>query len=221
MTALRALARYARQRGLSEARCELCAAPLSSVHAHAVDVDARRILCACRPCAILFTDPAAAGGRYRTVPDRVLVDPALAIDDARWEHLGVPVGLAFFFVSSKTSRWIACYPSPAGATEADLEPSALDAWPSRALIEALAPDVEALLVRKPRRATGGEIFLAPIDACYELVGSVRRLWRGFDGGDEVHAAIDRFFAGLRARSRPVQPGGAAQTGGAAHAGGAA
>ena len=40
----------------------------------------------------------------------------------------------------------------------------------------------------------------PIDACYELVGHLRRLWRGFDGGREAHEAIDAFFAGLRGRA---------------------
>ena len=33
----------------------------------------------------------------------------------------------------------------------------------------------------------------PIDACYELVGQLRRLWRGFDGGQEAHDALDAFF----------------------------
>ena len=35
----------------------------------------------------------------------------------------------------------------------------------------------------PAAADGGaECFIVPIDACYELVGHLRRLWRGFDGG---------------------------------------
>ncbi len=41
----------------------------------------------------------------------------------------------------------------------------------------------------------------PIDACYELVGHLRRLWKGFDGGREAHDALDAFFARVRARAR--------------------
>ena len=54
-----------------------------------------------------------------------------------------------------------------------------------------------------------EAYLVPIDVCYELVGQLRRLWRGFDGGREVRVALDEFFAagrrggaGDRARVRP-------------------
>ena len=36
--------------------------------------------------------------------------------------------------------------------------------------------------RRPRARPGAECFLVPIDACYELVGQLRRLWQGFDGG---------------------------------------
>jgi hypothetical protein len=43
----------------------------------------------------------------------------------------------------------------------------------------------------------------PIDACYELVGRLRQLWRGFDGGQDAHAAMDQFFERVSARSRPV------------------
>ena len=33
--------------------------------------------------------------------------------------------------------------------------------------------------------------------CYELVGQLRRLWKGFDGGREAHDALDAFFADVR------------------------
>jgi hypothetical protein len=48
-----------------------------------------------------------------------------------------------------------------------------------------------------------ECFLVPIDACYELVGHLRRLWRGFDGGSDVHARLEEFFDDVAARSRPA------------------
>ncbi len=62
----------------------------------------------------------------------------------------------------------------------------------------MEPDVEALLVR--RDAGNEEAYLVPIDACYELVGELRRLWKGFDGGTEAREAMATFFAGLRDRS---------------------
>jgi len=63
-----------------------------------------------------------------------------------------------------------------------------------------------------RRDTAYECFLAPIDACYELVGHVRINWKGFDGGQEAWEAIDAFFDRLRRRSRSAAP---ANNGGAA------
>jgi len=51
------------------------------------------------------------------------------------------------------------------------------------------------------RGTRIEAYLVPIDACYELVGQLRRLWRGFDGGREVRVALDEFFAGVAGRCR--------------------
>jgi hypothetical protein len=45
----------------------------------------------------------------------------------------------------------------------------------------------------------------PIDACYEFVGNLRQLWRGFDGGQEAHEFIDDFFASLAACSVERRP----------------
>jgi hypothetical protein len=52
-----------------------------------------------------------------------------------------------------------------------------------------------------RDAKHGDAFLVPIDACYELVGELRRLWKGFDGGTEAREAMDAFFERLRERAR--------------------
>jgi hypothetical protein len=59
----------------------------------------------------------------------------------------------------------------------------------------ICSDVEALLVRAP-----AEGYVVPIDACYELVGHMRRLWQGFDGGQEARAEMNAFFARVKARS---------------------
>ena len=46
-----------------------------------------------------------------------------------------------------------------------------------------------------------ECYIVPIDACYELVGQLRRLWRGFDGGREANDALDAFFDDVSAKAR--------------------
>jgi hypothetical protein len=111
------------------------------------------------------------------------------------------VSVAFFFVNSTLERVAAFYPGPAGATESLLP---LEIWDdviaANPTLATLQPDVEAFLVRADRESGGAECFVVPIDACYELVGHLRRHWRGFDGGREAHEALDAFFARVRARA---------------------
>jgi hypothetical protein len=57
-------------------------------------------------------------------------------------------------------------------------------------------DVESIFVNRKEN----EVFLIPIDMCYSLVGELRLLWQGFDGGTEVRAALAEFLAGLRKRA---------------------
>jgi hypothetical protein len=184
--------------------CELCATPVPGVHPHLVQVAERRMLCVCGPCGFLFDNPGAGGGGYRRVPDRYLADPGFRLTDAQWDALQIPVGMAFFLDNSAQGKIIACYPSPAGATESELT---LDAWATGVgggrLAAQLQPDVEALLVRRDK---GGqtEALLVPIDACYRLVGLVRLHWRGFDGGADAWREIDAYFADLRAAARPLR-----------------
>jgi hypothetical protein len=188
--------------------CELCATPVPPQHPHLVQVAERRMLCACGPCGFLFDNPGAGGGGYRRVPDRYLSDPDFRLTDAQWDELQIPVGMAFFLHNSAQGKIIACYPSPAGATESEL---GLEAWTAGVgggrLAAQLQPDVEALLVRRDKAGSGAaesaECLLVPIDACYRLVGLVRLHWRGFDGGAEAWREIDGFFDALREQARPV------------------
>ena len=184
-------------------RCELCTEPIADEHGHLVDVGARRLLCACRGCYLLFTPEGAGGGHYRAVPDRYLAFADVRLSPDQWDALQIPVSVAFFFVNSTLARVAAFYPSPAGATESLLP---LDTWAelvgAHPALSTLQPDVEAFLVRAdPDGGRGAECYLVPIDACYELVGHLRRLWRGFDGGREAHDALDGFFDRVRARAR--------------------
>jgi Family of unknown function (DUF5947) len=180
-------------------RCEMCRAVLDDRHGHLVDTEKRSLTCACRACYLLFTHEGAAGGRYRAVPERVFHDPGRPLTDADWNELQIPVAMAFFFYNSALERVVAGYPSPGGATECELD---LAAWDRLAaahpLLGALAPDVEAIFVN--RTGDGNEVFLIPIDECYSLVGELRMLWQGFDGGAEARAALAKFLDSLRRRA---------------------
>ncbi|MBV9313343.1 MAG: hypothetical protein JO100_06245 [Pseudonocardia sp.] len=189
-------------------RCEMCTKPIDpDQHSHVVHLEKRSLMCACRPCALLFVERGAARGRYRTVPDRYLRDPNFSMSEAQWDELQIPVRMAFFFHNSDLERPLAFYPSPAGATESLLP---MDSWQAGIGASALAAemefDVEALLLRKVGDRT--ECVLVPIDACYELVGLVRTYWKGFDGGTEAWERINAFFAELAAKARdlPSSPG---------------
>jgi hypothetical protein len=183
-------------------QCAFCGRDLAAGHRHLVDVEDRSLACACTACGLLFQQPGAAGGRYRGVPDRCLVDPDGAVDERAWSVLGIPVGTAFLFRDAVLDRVLAFYPGPAGATESEVDEEAWErALGGSRLAAALEPDVEALLLRRTDRRV--ECFLVPIDLCYELVGRLRRCWHGFDGGAEVRAELDAFFERLAARARPL------------------
>ena len=184
-------------------RCEMCAEPISDDHPHVVDLESRALMCTCRGCYLLFTAEDAQL-RYRAVPDRYLSFPDVTLDARQYDELEIPVGLAFLFNSSVLNRTVAFYPGPAGATESELP---LEAWTrvveANPQLSVLRADVEALLLRGTGRGSEFSCHLVPIDACYALVGQLRRLWRGFDGGTEAHQAMDDFFAEIAARSRPA------------------
>jgi hypothetical protein len=187
-------------------RCEMCAEPIVEEHQHVVDLESRALMCTCRGCYLLFTAEQAEL-RYRAVPDRYLSFPDFSFGAHEWDDLQIPVGLAFLFHNSVQDRMVAFYPGPAGATESELP---LDAWRRIAAanpsLGQLRPDVEALLVRAAdREHPDFSAHVVPIDACYELVGRLRSLWRGFDGGQEARAAIESFFAAVERRSRPAPP----------------
>lgn len=178
-------------------RCEMCKAEVLDLHSHVVDLDNRSLMCACRPCYLLFASGGAGGKRFRAVPDRYVALRSFALSPGQWEELQIPVSMAFFFKNSQEDRVVGFYPSPAGATESLLP---LDAWDrllaaNPELVD-IEPDVEALLVRAP-----AEGYIVPIDACYELVGQMRRQWKGFDGGQEARAELNAFFARIKAQAK--------------------
>ncbi len=191
-------------------RCELCGVLIPPEHRHLVNLETRSLMCACRPCGLLFTKSGAAGGKFRAVPERYLRARGLVLTEAQWETLQIPVNIAFFFYNSTLGHTAAFYPSPAGATESLLP---LETWEelarSNPILSGLEPDVEALLVYRRRSGAADEegaklatfdCYVVPIDSCYELVGRIRKRWKGFEGGEEAWQEIDAFFAAVREKS---------------------
>lgn len=189
--------------GPDEENCEFCATGIPIGHGHVADLDQSSLMCACRACYLLFTQPGAGRARYRSVPDRYLRDPDRTLSAAEWDELQIPVGLAFFLHRSDVAELGCFYPSPAGATQCALD---LPAWQRLAaahpLLGQAEPDVEAVLISQDESA-GLEYFIVPVDACYELAGRMRMLWRGFDGGAEARQSIAEFLAGVRRRAKPA------------------
>lgn len=184
--------------------CEMCAAPIPEEHSHTVNLETRNLLCTCRACYLLFVPHGASRGKFRAVPDRYIYAPSFTLSDTQWDALQIPVRLAFFFCNSSLERVAAFYPSPAGATESLLP---LEAWQELAdantILKTMEPDVEALLVYGRKGESSFECFIVPIDACYELTGTVKRRWKGFDGGEEAWREIEAFFVKVREKSRTV------------------
>lgn len=178
-----------------EERCELCGVSIQDDHRHLLDLTERRIVCACEACWAMR----AGEGDYRPTGNRTVWLEDLQIPDELWASFQIPIGLAFFMLSTVTECVVAMYPSPAGATESELH---FDSW-NRMLelnpvLAELEPDIEGLIVN--RLASPPEYAIAPIDACYGLTGTVKIAWEGISGGSGVESAISRFFAQLRERA---------------------
>ncbi|HEX5431470.1 MAG TPA: DUF5947 family protein [Bryobacteraceae bacterium] len=179
-----------------EETCEFCGEALAPGHSHVIDIASRRLMCACRPCYLLFVHSGAAGGKYRSAGDRY---QRIALEDNLWDRIDAPVGIVFFLRNSALNRVVVFYPSPAGATESGLPPETWEEIVStNPALGSMEPDIEALLVCRRREIR--ECWIVPIDACYELVGRIRREWKGFDGGGSWEE-ISAFFLELKAREQ--------------------
>jgi hypothetical protein len=183
----------------AEERCELCGSPLPADHRHLLHLDERRMLCACETCWSVRSGEAS----YRPVGVRTVWLDDLDLPDEVWASFRVPIGLAFFMRTGAEGRLVAFYPSPAGATESEIDEVAwrrlVELDPA---VEGLEPDCEALIV--DRISDPHRHVIAPIDECYRLVGMIRIGWEGISGGSGPAEAIDRFFTELR--RRPARAG---------------
>lgn len=192
-----ALQRVIRQAGASRAEalehCDLCGTRVPDEHRHLLNTESRAVMCACQACSLLFVRDAASEGHYRLVPRRrVRLTTAVPTGG-----IGVPVGLAFF-VARTDGTVLAHYPSPAGATQWQVDE---DAWlavvEKSDVLATLEPEVEALLVNSARGRR--HQWIVPIDDCFRLVAVVRREWQGLSGGSRVWPQIDQFFEELTER----------------------
>lgn len=183
-------------------RCDICNATVPDDHRHLLHLVDRRIVCSCEACWALHSGDA----EYRPAGTRTKWLDDFECADEMWGMFQIPIGLAFFMRSSVTGGVVAFYPSPAGATESELD---LDAWGAlvaqNPVLAELDPDAEALIVN--RLAKPPQYVIAPIDTCYGLVGLIKSRWEGISGGSVLEHAVPEFFAALRGRTAAA-PGAA-------------
>jgi Family of unknown function (DUF5947) len=190
--AIKTLRRLAQRQPQVE-QCEFCSSTLHPSHRHLLEIERRKVVCVCEPCALRFENVI---GRWKLIPRDAVALPQFNLTDGEWEGFALPINLAFFFQSTHANKVVAMYPSPAGATESLLS---LGAWSAlvaaNPVLEQMQSDVEALLVN--RLGTAREYYIAPIDRCYELAGIIRLHWRGFSGGSDVWKEIRSYFERLK------------------------
>ena len=123
---------------------------LAAGHGHVVDVEQRRLMCTCRPCYLLFTHPGAAGGQVplgiRALSAHRSWRSALAMDG-----LQIPVGMVFYLRNSQIGRCRRFIPVPPGRRNRGLPVETWDEMvQANPVLATLEPDVEALLISRPR-----------------------------------------------------------------------
>ncbi len=176
--------------------CDLCGKELDPDHRHLLHLVDRRILCTCESCLAIRGGDA----ELRPTGTRTVWLDQFDLPDDTWASFQIPIGLAFFIDSSASGSVVALYPSPAGATESELE---TETWrelrTQNPVLMGLEPDAEALIVN--RMAEPAQHAIAPIDECYRLVGLIKVNWDGISGGSGVERAIETFFGELREKAR--------------------
>lgn len=175
-------------------RCDLCGTTIPADHRHLLQLEERRIDCSCESCWAMRSGDL----EYRPVGTRTAWLPDLELSAERWASFGIPIGLAFFMRSSVAGGMVGLYPSPAGATECELDLSAWDALRAdNPVLESLEADAEGLIVN--RLSSPPQHAIAPIDECYRMVGLVKASWEGISGGSGLERALEGFFEELRER----------------------
>jgi hypothetical protein len=159
-------------------------------HRHLLQLEERSIVCVCESCWALRSGDA----EFRPTGSRVLWLEDFALGEELWARLRIPISLAFFLRTQ--GGVVAFYPSPAGATESELDMSVWDDLAAaNPILDELEPEAEVLIVN--RMADPAQVAIAPTDRAYELVGLVKASWEGISGGSALAAVIAAFFADLR------------------------
>lgn len=177
--------------------CDFCSVQIYPQHRHLWDMQERKTVCTCDGCALRLEN--VIKGRFRLIPRESRALPNFRLSDAEWSNLALPTGLAFIIHNSSSGKAAAIYPSPAGAIESLLSRESWNAIIAQnPELENLKPDVEALLINRAGGARG--FYIVPVDVCFELLGLVRKYWRGYSGGEKVRVEIETFFRRLREES---------------------
>ena len=146
---------------------------------------------------------AASPATRRTGPTgtRTVWLAELELADELWARFAIPIGLAFFFRSSAAGGVVALYPSPAGATECELDLAAWERARRRqpGAATSLEPDVEALIVNRLGGARQHAIVAdrRVLPAGRPDPGAAGRASRA---ATPIEDAVDGFFAELRERA---------------------
>ena len=149
--------------------CELCAAPLRDNHDHLLDARARKAVCSCPACALLFSDVAETSQRYVRLQAHVAALPEAALAEHDLEALGVPVQLAVLCPSALHDALFMLYPSAAGAVEGRASFAAWSALVAQYIaLEAVQVDRDAVIV--DLRSGARPLLHVSLDIAYELLG---------------------------------------------------
>jgi hypothetical protein len=177
-----------------EANCDLCGTSMAEDHRHLLQLDERQIVCVCESCWALRSGDA----EFRPVGSRVIWLDSLDLPDDLWARFGIPIGLAFFLRTG--GGVVAFYPSPAGATEKEIDVGVFSELEERnPRVRELDVESEVLIV--DRLGERMRSAIAPTDEAYRLVGLVKTHWRGISGGPELQGAVDGFFEELREKAK--------------------
>ena len=181
-----------------EATCDLCGREMSEEHRHLLQIEERQLVCACEACY----DGASGDAEWGPTGTRVMWLTGFRMPDDLWARFRIPIGLAFFLKGEEGVT--AFYPSPAGATESDVEPSA---WSELVglndILQMLEEESEVLMVNRMKGAQ--EYAIAPTDDAYRLVGLVRTRREGISGGPGLENAVAEFFAELEGKGGVTVP----------------
>lgn len=170
--ALKRFAQAGASKSVAAETCELCATPLSATHDHLLDPRARRAVCSCKACAMLFPDAPDSAQRYVRVQSPLAALLEIELSERDLHALGVPVRLAVLCPSALHDALFMLYPSAAGPVEGRAAFSAWSALAGRHIaLEAVRLDRDAVIV--DLRAERSHLLHVSLDLAYELLGTLQ------------------------------------------------